>query len=321
MEPLRDAAVERSVAYDSPAVSVVLCTYNPRADYLALALRSVGSQTLPSHLTEFIVVDNNSNPPLDQSRLERIAGIPVRLVHQPVQGLTHARIAGIKAAKADLLVFVDDDNELSHDYLDQAVKIAGDRVSVGVFGGVTDGVLERPVGRVKQRFLPQLGVRNYGRERIEGPGEYWGKWEPIGAGMVVRQVVARHFVSFVQARTSAGDLGRSGRTLMSGEDSLFSRLAHQIGYLCAYEPDLRLRHYISASRLKLRYLARLSYGHGRSFVLLNRLLGSNLDAKLPSSKVLHLLRNFRFRRKQDGLVEAAGMWFWDLGYLDELANG
>ena len=48
----------------NPLLSVVLCTYNPRADYLQRCVHGLKAQTLPRERWEFIVVDNNSQPPL-----------------------------------------------------------------------------------------------------------------------------------------------------------------------------------------------------------------------------------------------------------------
>ncbi len=300
----------------TPEVSVILCTYNPRTDYLAMALRSIGAQSLGSHRFELVVVDNNSQPALEPAPLERIAGVPVRVVKQPLQGLTHARVAGIGGTDAPLVVFVDDDNELALDYLERAVEIAEARPEVGVFGGITQGMLEQRVSGWKRCFLPQLGVRNHGLERIEGQGSHWGEWEPIGAGMVVRRIVADAFVRFLAEHCDAGSLGRQGAALMSGEDSLFSRLAHSLGLNGAYEPSLSLRHYISESRLTARYLRRLSYGHGRSFVLLARLTGDDEVLEFPASPLRHIVGNFQHRFASESLVGALSGYYWDRGFLD-----
>ena len=296
--------------------SVILCTYNPRPDFFAIALRSVGAQQLDMRLWEFLVVDNNSNPPLDQERLQNIAGIPLRVVQQPKQGLTHARIAGIEATRSPWIVFVDDDNELAPDYLQRTAEITTQQSNLGAFGGVSEGVLETSIGKFKTGFLPQLGVRNNGEERIEGTGNEWGLHEPIGAGLVVKRDVASAFVDFIDKQSIAKALGRTGTNLMSGEDSLFSRLADDLGLLCAYEPSLRLRHYMSAPRLKAKYLSRLVYGHGRSYVLLERSLGRSIDPP-ERSRFGFALANFRHRLRTEKFGAALGMIPWDIGFYDQ----
>ncbi len=304
----------------TPKVSVILCTYNPRAEFFALALRSIGAQTLPYTDFEVLVVDNNSSTALRLEDVAQLAGMPIRLIRETKQGLTHARVAGIKSSRAQLLVFVDDDNELAHNYLETALQIAHRHPGLGAFGGIAEGVLEKSVSRFKIGLLPQLGIRNYGLDRIEGPGDHWGQWEPIGAGLVVQKSVADEFVRFVENNLQAGELGRKSGNLMSGEDSLFSRLAHRQNLLCAYEPGLSLRHYMSKNRLKTSYLCRLIYGHGRSYVLLASLTGEAVE-KVPKSKLKLLAANFRHRLHTGSIASAAIMILWDAGYYDQMNNG
>lgn len=304
---------------ESTRIDVILCTYNPRPDFFSLALRSIGAQSLPKDLWNFVVVDNNSDPAMSAEEISRIAGVEVNLIVETNQGLTQARVAGLRATSAEVIVFVDDDNELDPFYLENVNKIVNQHAHLGTFGGISEGVLEKPVGKVKRSFLPYLGIRDYGQERIEGGGSDWGQWEPIGAGMVVVRPVANAFVDYVSNNGHAEGLGRSGKSLLSGEDSLFSRLADQLGYKCAYEPALHLRHYMARSRLTYSYLARLIYGHGRSFVLLAQALGRSLEPPL-NKKIYFLLGNFWFRAKSESIVTAAGMVFWDSGFYDELLN-
>ena len=87
-----------------------MCTYN-RGELLENAIRSVLDQqeaTTPPF--EMIVVDNNSS---DRTReiIERIAAVDhrVRYLFESKQGLSHARNAGIREARAPLIAFTDDD--------------------------------------------------------------------------------------------------------------------------------------------------------------------------------------------------------------------
>jgi hypothetical protein len=58
---------------DTPPLSVVLCTWNPRGDIVARVLAALAEQTLPADAWELIVVDNASNPPVD-ARLPAASG-------------------------------------------------------------------------------------------------------------------------------------------------------------------------------------------------------------------------------------------------------
>src|SRR5688572_5547939 len=90
-------------------LSIILCTYNPRRDILAKALDAVDKQTLPKSRWEFIVIDNNSSPALTEEELSKGRTLPLRLIREPRQGNVFARQTGLAAAKAELLLFVDDD--------------------------------------------------------------------------------------------------------------------------------------------------------------------------------------------------------------------
>lgn len=303
----------------SPALSVILCTYNPRPDLLEWALESVRKQTLAPAEFEFVLVDNNSDPPLDAERIAgRLPGVSSRVVREPAQGLVNARIAGIRATLAPLIVFVDDDNYLRPDYLAAALTIARENPRIGCFGGKTEAVLEAPLPRWKSRLLPFLGVRDYGPAPITSSEDAWGEWEPIGAGMVCRRDAAVNFVRIVEEEKSAAmRLGRSGRALMSGEDSLIAHAAYRLGYACSYQPALVLSHRMKRQRLGFRALARTLAGHGRSHVILQRLRGHRVERPPMLRSVIPILFHWLGNVRVHGLGAGTIRWCWDLGVLAE----
>jgi len=303
-----------------PLVSVILCTYNPRMDLLEWALESLEQQTLDKSQFEVIVVDNNSSPPLNKNSIKNAEKLPLRIIREPRQGLTFSRCAGIAEASANLLVFIDDDNHLDPDYLENAIKIAAKERHVGLYGGISKAVLESPIHPWKNKMLSYLGVRDYGMEPITSFEEAWGEWEPIGAGMVSRRDVAKSFVQTIKTTPMAGELGRKGKTLLSAEDSLFARMASRLGYACSYQPTLRLSHFMKNSRLKPLNLCRTLQGHGRSFVLLEKTLGKPIA--MPSFFGIWriLLGRFILRIYRQGLRAGAVEWFWDLGFVRESLN-
>ena len=114
-------------------ISVIICTHNPRRDYLERTLASLELQTLPKQEWEFLLVDNASSEPLANSW--SLAWHPFgRHVSESEVGLTAARIRGIKEARGGLIVFVDDDNVLTPDYLAKAASILEQQPKLGAFG-------------------------------------------------------------------------------------------------------------------------------------------------------------------------------------------
>ena len=168
---------------------------------------------------------------------------------------------------------------------------------------------------MKQKLLPNLGIRDYGSEPITSYEQHWGEWEPIGAGMVTRRDVAEAFVAFVDQEAIAGDLGRKGKDLMSCEDSLFARIANREGYANSYQPALSLHHFMKKERLSFPYFWKLIKGLGRSHVRLEQALGrAGKLEQIPVGKLLPLLT---YRLGQDGLSGAI-RWAWDLGFREEM---
>ncbi|MEU3164186.1 glycosyltransferase [Streptosporangium sp. NPDC006930] len=86
-------------------VSVVVPAYGDQ-EKLDLALAALAAQTYPAALTEVIVVDNGSSPPL---RLPALRPENTRLIVCPVPGRAHARNAGLSAATGDVIHWLDSD--------------------------------------------------------------------------------------------------------------------------------------------------------------------------------------------------------------------
>ena len=277
-------------------------------------LDALRAQTLPLERWELVVIDNNSSPPLVAADLDAGRGLPIRLVRETRQGKVPAHRRGILEARSDLLVLVDDDNVFDPDYLERALAIARAQPELGAFGGIARPAIPGgPLMGWQRRLLPFIGVRDYGPDPIVSREDRWGPWEPIGAGMVVRRRVGLEFVRVVDAVPEASELDRIGRAVLSAGDSLLARLSYPLGLACSYQPSLAFDHLIPRSRVGIHYLRRMMYGHGRSLVKLNRVLG------LPSEPLSlgRLLRRLVVRLRNEGLGGPL-WWCWDLGYFVEV---
>jgi glycosyltransferase involved in cell wall biosynthesis len=118
-------------------ISVITCTYNPNPKIFERVLRSIECQSIENFDIEYVIVDNNSNPPVSeipcvQAFLARNAW--AKVITERRQGLSYARIAGVKEASSDIIIFVDDDNELDKEYIKNAVQIIHERDYVGIWG-------------------------------------------------------------------------------------------------------------------------------------------------------------------------------------------
>jgi len=118
--------------------SVIICTHNPRPHYLRRVLGALRAQTLPLDQWELLLIDNASERPLTATDWGLSWHPRARHVREEDLGLAPARLRGIREAAAEMLVFVDDDNLLAPDYLEQALRIKREWPMLGVWGsGVT----------------------------------------------------------------------------------------------------------------------------------------------------------------------------------------
>ena len=110
-------------------------------DLLGFALDSIQRQTLPQAGFDVVIVDNGSTPPLDAAALRsRLELDSLNLVREQRVGITFARCAGMRSQAGPR--FVDDDNRIAADYLEQALRIASDQPRTGAFGGICAPVFE-----------------------------------------------------------------------------------------------------------------------------------------------------------------------------------
>ena len=175
-------------------VSVVICTHNPRMAYLTRVLDALRLQTLPVDRWELLIVDNCSEPSLS-SRIDLAWNPSASVIREEELGLTPARILGIRQARSDLLVFVDDDGLLNTEYLETALKISTDYPMLGAWGGI-EPEFEREPAAWTQEYWGLLAIRDVPQERWSN---YYGQPHtiPWGVGIRVRKKVARRYESSI----------------------------------------------------------------------------------------------------------------------------
>jgi glycosyltransferase involved in cell wall biosynthesis len=196
-------------------ISVIICSYNPRSDYLRRTLDSLKNQTLGQTHWEFILVDNNSEAPL-RGRTDLSWHVSAKVVEESEQGLTAARLCGIREAAGELLVFVDDDNVLSEDYLEQAGQLFSENALLGCAGCDLAGEFEVPPPVGSERYLTSLAIRKVDRPVVSNTRSIGSK--PFGAGMVVRGSIAAEYLSRTAVDVDRKSLGRIGGSLGGCED-------------------------------------------------------------------------------------------------------
>ena len=239
-----------------PAASVVICTHNPRGDYLRRVLDALKAQTLPETTWELLLIDNASK--------ERLADAwdlswhpNGRHIREDNLGLTPARLRGISEAKAELVVFVDDDNVLEPSYLEGALRIGAECPMLGVWGGSLRPEFESAPPDCLLPWIHYLAIGSVERDAWSNFWSHGMDATPVGAGMCVRSVVAREYAWRTGNDAQALSLDRKGSSLASAGDFDIVFTAFKMGLGAGRFKCLSLTHLIPSFRLEEDYLVRL----------------------------------------------------------------
>jgi glycosyltransferase involved in cell wall biosynthesis len=301
-------------------LDVCICTHNPDLQLLTIVLQALANQTLSKDRYQVWIIDNASNPPIQIADLAILSEVGVRfeLLSAPKLGVIYARQAAISATSGEWLVFVDDDNELTANYLEIALDLAKNNPKLGCFGGKLVLPKDTHYPKWTEALLPYLAIRDVGDRSLSKCVNYWDEHEPPGAGSIIRREVLELFQHRLAALSANFVLGRQGKSLLSAEDSMIIRGAYELGLDCAYQPQLQLIHHIKPQRFTFRYLVRLLYGYGRSYVLLERILGNSVESIKGRGIVEFVIRRITVRIKDArSFPHALCLIAWDCGYLYE----
>ena len=242
-------------------LSVILPTHNPHAGRLARALAALRLQSLPPDRWETVLVDNASSAAVTNGGN---GPANLRIIREPILGLTYARRRGLQESTGEIIVMVDDDNLLAPDYLERALAHFAANPRIGAIGGRSVPEFEVEPPAWVREFDDLLACRDLGAVPfISDPvSREYPAFAPIGAGMAVRRAALQ---SWLDDASAANLPDRRGAALTSSGDNdiIFSVL--RSGWQVAYFPDLTLTHLIPANRLQPDYLARLNRGIQQSW--------------------------------------------------------
>ncbi len=125
-------------------VSVVICTRN-RAASLDRTLHSVRrAAERADGEWELVVVDNGSSDNTTEIVASHASTLPIKLVDEPVAGLSNARNAGVAASRGRFILWTDDDGVVHDDWLACWFAAFRRHADVTVFGGRTVPIYEEP---------------------------------------------------------------------------------------------------------------------------------------------------------------------------------
>ncbi|MEQ9234991.1 glycosyltransferase [Coleofasciculus sp. E2-BRE-01] len=235
------------------SIDLIICTYN-NAALLDRTLIAISEQQVPSEVEWNVLVVNNNCTDDTVAVVERhiqSGKLPnLSMVLEPQQGLTPARLCGVKNTTADWLAFVDDDCLLEEDWIAQAAKFALVHPECGGFGGRVILDWETP---------PPAFVLNYAYSFAQQEHGTLAKQMSclVGAGLIINRS-ALIDIGWIDKQFLAD---RVGKKLISGGDvELALRLAAK--YDLWYNPECKLRHIIPSWRTSETYLMKINYSLG-----------------------------------------------------------
>jgi glycosyltransferase involved in cell wall biosynthesis len=265
--------------------SVVICTFNGAAHIERVLTALAGLKGGAGH--EIVLVDNCSTDGVAAvaSALWAHVGRPAvdfRVISEPTQGLSAARRAGVRAATREVVVFCDDDNLLSSDYLEVAASILADQ-TIGATGGPNTPMTD---GEMPPLFFSYAALAAVGAQALAS-GEIDQLW---GAGLVVRRKL------LMELYDTPGFpllIGRRGSALTCGEDLEICLGVFLLGYRLWYDERLTLRHMVPSERINATYIRGLTEGFKAAHPVLSRYAE------------LRTLANQTFRQRIGSILSAA----------------
>jgi glycosyltransferase involved in cell wall biosynthesis len=112
-------------------ISIIVPVYN-EADHIASCLRAIAAQTVRPY--EVIVIDNNST---DTTALIAAQFPFVTVLHEPRQGVVHARNTGFNAAQGEIIGRIDGDTVIDTHWVETLERVFQDETLAAVTGKIT----------------------------------------------------------------------------------------------------------------------------------------------------------------------------------------
>ena len=239
-------------------ISIIICTYN-REKYIRPLLESIAKNDYPTTDYEIVLVDNNC---IDNTRevCEQFTAanpeVTLRYVVESEQGLSAARNKGIKEAKGDIIIYVDDDALVDSNYIRIYAEHFAVHPDTMAAGGPIEPLYETQEPSWMSPYTKALltAWMNYGDQVREYPnGRY-----PGGGNAAYRKEV------FDRVGLFNTELGRKGNLLLASEEKDIFDKMKALGMKVLYLPTPVLHHCIPQAKLEKDYFNRLTLQIGRS---------------------------------------------------------
>jgi len=238
-------------------VSVILATYN-RAQGLARTLEGMARTENGNLAVEVVIVDNGSTDQTKSVVESFCKSLRIRYLFEPRSGKNYALNTALETCTlGKIVVFTDDDVDVSPDWLISIRSVCDRWPSHFVFGGRIDVVF--PTGKVPKwasdPYLSALGFAHHDYSNDECV--YAHGITPFGPNYWVRREI------FDNGRRFDGQVGPRPTNRISGSETSFLVALLKDGYEIVYSPTVTVAHRIQSEMLKVSSIYRRAYRWGR----------------------------------------------------------
>ncbi|RKP54433.1 glycosyltransferase [Cohnella endophytica] len=238
--------------------TVILCTYNS-VNRISRAIESVLNQRQYGQLVDkFLIIDNHSTDQTSKiikTYKNKVSNLCY--LYEERQGLSYARLLGVRNTNTEWIIFVDDDNLLDENWIVKAHQYILKNKKIGAFNGAVVPLIEFDMNETEKIILEAafraFACTHLDKNEIDYRRKKHPEVIPFGAGLVIRSLPLKKLAEEGWLTST----GRSGTNLVSGEDTEMCVQVHNSGYQYGYNPNMVIEHIIPRFRLNIDYLNKL----------------------------------------------------------------
>ena len=239
-------------------LDLIIPTYN-RSLLLLRCLESVERTRVPTELSVTVyVVDNNSTDNTKEvvQDFQKRSHLPLRYIHVLRRGKSAALNDAIPQTSAELLGFIDDDEQIDSFWVEVAKREFTGEASTEYIGGPYLPDWEHtPPDWLPEAYRGAIGVA-LRSPRAPFSRDFEGML--MGGNIVIRRETLLKVLPYPE------QLGKIGNKIRGGEDEVIYHRLLAVGAKGMVVPDLIIHHWISAERMTKKYYRRWVLGRGIS---------------------------------------------------------